>query len=150
MKLVINSQFGGFELSQKAVDLYKKYINEKDPAIVLGDDFFYTGELGDKIPRYDPCLLRVLEEIGAEAGTSVSRLTIVEIPDNIKWMIQEYDGYEWVTQAHKIYSDYPMASRKLILGKGTESQEIHHPRSIYDKDQNGTALPSAFDECRMQ
>jgi hypothetical protein len=148
MKLVINSMFGGFSLSEKAIELYKKYIKQQDPNFVFSDNFFSEDEeeIGDKIPRYDPCLIRVLEELGDEANGASSHLTIVQIEDGCEWMIEAYDGYEWVSQAHKIYSDYPMSPPKIISGKGMMSQEIYYPPTIYKNDNNA----ALFNECRTQ
>jgi hypothetical protein len=30
-------------------------------------------------------------------------LTIVDIPDDIEWQIEEYDGMEWVAEVHRIW-----------------------------------------------
>lgn len=79
MKLVINTCYGGFELSDKA---------EK----MLG------GENAYELERDDPKLVEVVETLGKEAyNTDVSRLSVVEIPDNATdYEVNEYDGYESV------------------------------------------------------
>lgn len=161
MKIVINACFGGFGMSDEAIELYKKYIESKDPDIVFTDDFFsrkasnhslhwsqhvrldqamkptnerpiehkkdVETDIGVKIPRYDPCLIRVVEELGDRVNNSHSFLTIVEIDDDTDWIIQEYDGYEWISRDHKILTYYPMFIDKIIRGKGTESQEVYIP-----------------------
>lgn len=57
---------------------------------------------------------------------------MVDLPDDVSdWMIEEYDGYEWVSEAHKVCSDYPLTNiGNIIRGKGTESQETYTPHSI--------------------
>ena len=35
---------------------------------------------------------------------SHAQLKIVEIPNNIKWEIAEYDGHEWVSEVHRTWS----------------------------------------------
>ena len=46
------------------------------------------------IQRNDKKLIRVVEELGAEANTKFSRLEVKEIENGRWYMIDEYDGYE--------------------------------------------------------
>ncbi len=93
-KIVINKCFGGFSLSVKAMKLYHEL-----KGIPL-EELFY-----DRcIDRDDPILVRVVEELGKEASGSYARLKIVEIPDDIEWEIDEYDGQEWVSERHRRWS----------------------------------------------
>ena len=78
MKLVINTCFGGFELSPVAL---ARYAELKQFNIMN---------------RNDPCLVQVVEELGEAANTECSKLEIVEIPDGINWSINNYDGKESV------------------------------------------------------
>jgi hypothetical protein len=101
-------------------------------------------DLGVNIPRYDPCLVRVIEELGPKASVSHSCLTVVEIEDDIDWIIQEYDGYEWIAHNHKILTYYPLYPDKLIHGIGTQSQELYDPNKENDLDtyiQTNTTNP---------
>ena len=54
----------------------------------------------DSIRRDDINLIRTGEELGEKASSYLSRLKIVEIPDNIFWSIKDYDGKEWVAENH--------------------------------------------------
>ena len=93
-KIVINTWFGGFGLSDEALDLYKaKSGIDKDEEIYEWD-----------IERDDPILIEVIEELGPMAYGSDSNLKIVEIPDYVKWVIENYDGMEWVSEVHRIWS----------------------------------------------
>ena len=56
-----------------------------------------------KIPRDDPTLVQVVEELGADASGRYADLEIVEIPDDVAWQIEEYDGYEHVAEKHRIW-----------------------------------------------
>jgi hypothetical protein len=89
-KIVINACFGGFGLSKKALALYNKR---------SGSAHDYTGD----ILRDCPHLVRLVEEMGEKAGSSHSRLRIVEIPDDVEWQIEEYDGSEWVAEKHRTW-----------------------------------------------
>ena len=53
------------------------------------------------LERDDPALVQVVEELGKKANSTYSELVITEIPDGVKWEIGEYDGQEWVEEAHK-------------------------------------------------
>lgn len=48
----------------------------------------------DDIPRNDKYLVQTVEELGDEANTTVSNLTIVDIEPGTWYKITEYDGYE--------------------------------------------------------
>ena len=91
-KIVINAEdsgHGGFGLSKKAIELAKQ----------LGADF----NTSDDIKRDDPVLVQVVQDLGKAANGSFANLKIVEIPSNVKWEIQEYDGAEWVSEKDKTW-----------------------------------------------
>jgi hypothetical protein len=91
MKVVINACHGGFGLSEKALKMYRAQVNNPDV------DYY-------DIDRDDPVLVRLVEELGDEVNTRYSELKIVEIPDGIEWTVCEYDGLEWVAEAHRTWS----------------------------------------------
>ena len=88
MKVVINSCYGGFGLSNKALDMYKQLSNKSE---------VYAYELD----RTDPILIQVVETLDAEADGCYAKLRIIEIPDDIEWEITEYDGHESVEEVHR-------------------------------------------------
>ncbi|MFA5382854.1 MAG: hypothetical protein WC356_06815 [Candidatus Micrarchaeia archaeon] len=53
------------------------------------------------IDRTDKDLIAVIELLGHEANTQFSDLKVVEIPDNIEWEIDEYDGRETINETHQ-------------------------------------------------
>lgn len=55
------------------------------------------------IPRDDPALVQVVEELGEKASNRFSNLVVVEIPDDVQWKIEEYDGYEHVAEEHRTW-----------------------------------------------
>jgi len=61
-------------------------------------------ESGRDIDRSDPRLIRIVETLGVEANGSCAQLEIVEIPDDVKFAIEEYDGIEWVSEEHRTWS----------------------------------------------
>ena len=114
MKIVINKCFGGFGLSQEAVLLYgkKKGLNlilDHDKTVLL--THYYLNEKKDgnyfyerDIQRNDPILVEVVNELGEKADGHCAKLKIVEIPDDVEWIIEEYDGKEWVAEDHRRWS----------------------------------------------
>lgn len=53
------------------------------------------------IDRTDPILVQVVEELGKEADGPSASLKVVEIPDDVDWIIDEQDGAEWVAEKHR-------------------------------------------------
>lgn len=88
MKVVINICYGGFGLSEAA---YK----------MLGPEWDKYGFVYNRDNRTDPKLVACVEELGDQASGRFAKLTVVEIPDNIEWEIEEYDGQEWISEKHR-------------------------------------------------
>jgi len=51
--------------------------------------------------RPDPDLIEVVEKLGKKANAIYAFLEIIEIPDDVEWEIEEYDGNEWVSEKHR-------------------------------------------------
>lgn len=100
-KVVINSCFGGFGLSVAAIDLY----HEKKELVYRenGKDYDKFDFEEDYIERDDPVLVQVVEELGKKANDSCSSLRIVDVPDDVKWHIEDYDGMEHVAEDHRTW-----------------------------------------------
>ena len=90
MKIVINSCYGGFGLSEEALKLY----NERAETKIEWDW---------DIPRNDPILVQVVEELGKEANDMCAYLEVIEIPDDVNWYIEEYDGLEHIAEVHRTW-----------------------------------------------
>lgn len=56
------------------------------------------------VARDDPVLIQVIEELGKDADGRHASLKIVEIPDDVEWQIEEYDGSEWIAEVHRTWS----------------------------------------------
>ena len=112
MKIVINNCYGGFSLSEEAIELYltKKgleFSKEKSQHFsLIGYNYFVKGQedwYDRHIDRDDPVLVEVVEVLGEKANGSCADLKVVEIPDGIEWQLEEYDGNEWVAEAHRTW-----------------------------------------------
>lgn len=53
--------------------------------------------------RANPILVQVVKELGQEASGLSASLKIVEIPDDVKWHIEEYDGCESIHENHRVW-----------------------------------------------
>lgn len=56
------------------------------------------------IERTDPILLEVVGRLGKAANGRYADLEIIEIPDDVKYEISEYDGLETVEEVHRSWS----------------------------------------------
>ena len=109
MKVVINKCYGGFSISKKALFRLRelgsvvaiKYINDFDEHEIELDmmDMFHV--CWEDEWRTDPLLIQVVDELGREANGRCAKLKIVEIPDDIEWYIDDYDGLETVHEKHE-------------------------------------------------
>ena len=116
MKVVISKSYGGFGLSRKALHALREMKNvyalkETDIGEAYSDGYVRESMLRDEfdsflrdIPRDDPDLVKVVEELGSECNTRFSSLAVIEIPDDVLWEIEEYDGNEWVSEKHRCWS----------------------------------------------
>lgn len=60
---------------------------------------FYDRE----VPRDDPFLVRTVLELGEKANGRCAELKVVEIPEDVDWTIEEYDGLEWIAERHRTW-----------------------------------------------
>ena len=114
MKIVINTDFGGFGLSDSAYMRYLelKGIEYETKTNKFGTvEFYKKGHLGQDnhylsyydIKRDSPFLVQVVEEMGEKANSKYSSLSVIEIPDNVEWIIEGYDGMEHIAEKHRIW-----------------------------------------------
>jgi len=101
VRVVINCAFGGFQLTRKATEM----IAARGNALAIEDLTlvqFYGFAFSDHERRTDPDLVAVIEEIGNIAGNGTS-LKVIDIPDDVKWYIDEYDGAESIHEEHRVW-----------------------------------------------
>ena len=90
MKVVINGCYGGFSLSDEALAFL---------GIPGGSRYAYDDD------RANPKLVECVEKLGEAVNhDSASYLYVVEVPDDVKWTITDYDGIEQVEEVHRVWN----------------------------------------------
>ena len=133
MRIAINNCYGGFGLSHKAIKRYAELRGfqlisvkspmdkSKTPKILTDEEaqkafmvHYYKGSFDSKngdnnyfsdrgILRTDAVLLEVIDELGTAANGRCAKIKIIEIPDDVDWEINEYDGIEHVAEKHRAW-----------------------------------------------
>lgn len=125
MKVVINTCYGGFGLSVKALRWLQA---KKSSALTVTpeDEYFASKDTEDERAnhakmcellrsggclvafdshdeklRSHPDVVGVVEALGHAADQRTGKLAIVEIPDGMDYVIDEYDGVESIHEAHR-------------------------------------------------
>ena len=116
-KIVYNSCYGGYSLSDKAIDWLSEHGSERTKNFIaqkrieakeIEDStsasqeriynvtkFYVMDAVRSFLKRHDPDLVAVVEALGKEVNGTFSELDIEEI-DEDKYFIEEYDGRETV------------------------------------------------------
>jgi hypothetical protein len=112
--IVINADHGGFGLSfdaqiswlERSKIPYKtlprddRHSNEHyGPHIMVNNQHWYDR----MIVRDDLVLVNLVQELGKSSWGSHAKLKIVRIPADVDWQIDEYDGWEWVSERHRTW-----------------------------------------------
>ena len=133
MKIVINRCYGGFGLSHEAMMRYAEikgitlyvragslrydhYLCPPEEYDQIRDEESFNPVSPERfqrsnalyfcdrnIERNDPVLVQVVEELGDIASDRYSQLSVVEIPDDVEWYIEEYDGMEHIAEQHRTW-----------------------------------------------
>lgn len=89
MKILINRCFGGFGFSDFVLEEFNKR---------TGD----SCEGNEESYRTHKVIIDIFEEFGSEkCSWEFAALKLIEIPDNIKYDIIEYDGIEHIAERHR-------------------------------------------------
>ena len=100
-RIVIHTNYGGFQLSERMrIELARELPDVHPVEIEHG---YYNRETSSRVDwswRAHPLVLAAVERDLAQ----VPNLKIVEIPEGVRWEIEEYDGKEWVAEMHRTWS----------------------------------------------
>lgn len=115
-RVVINNQYGGFGLTYQAQIEYltragvEYQLKDREdrhsnlthgPYIVLPNGEHWNHK---QVERDDPVLVELVQEWGQKAASDFCHFKIVKIPGDVSWIIDEYDGLEWVAEQHRKWS----------------------------------------------
>lgn len=140
MKLLINVCYGGYGLSNEALELWAKKKNMvlTKKTTEYGDyDYYVDGDTiisGYDIDRDDPTIIEVFEELGSERTSgNHAELSLVELPDDCEYSITEYDGWEsiantWITVSVKELMD-GLSPERLEAALNVRSIKIKRSKS---------------------
>ena len=88
MKVVINRCYGGYGISEEA---------ERILLMTLGE------EGSNEMERHNPVFVSLVENMGEAVNGSFAKLEVIEIEDGLDYDVDEYDGYESVTEYISVY-----------------------------------------------
>ena len=97
-KIVINKCFGGFALSDARMALYATLKG----VTAHPDDDDFPIQIWD-IARDDPDLVSVVQQIPEDEGIVGTDLRVIEIPDDVDWQIDDWDGMEHIVDRKRIW-----------------------------------------------
>jgi len=107
IKIAINCDYGCFELSDEAYSFiarkksWQHACDDHDHNYWIDehDNYLYACDLG----RNDPALIQCIETLGSAASGRYSDIKVVEVPSDVDWYIDDYDGQEWVAERHRTW-----------------------------------------------
>ncbi|WP_413936806.1 hypothetical protein [Nitrospira sp. BLG_1] len=111
-KIVINKSYEQFFVSHKAFIRLRELgqaeaLQEIDRGaywpLAAGPEEPSLNRCGALIPRDDERLVQVVEELRAAANGHAADLKVVEIPDDVQWVINKTDGVEHVSEVHRTW-----------------------------------------------
>lgn len=96
---------GGYERGRAGIETFEPCGNGfeigwiEDVLYKDGKVYCYQDDIRD-----DPHLIQVVGELGERASGKYSDLNIVEFPDDVEYIIENYDGSEWIAEKHRTWS----------------------------------------------
>lgn len=96
-KIVYNTCYGGFGISQEAADeMVRRGHRGVEAALAQQKEYGCLDDvyIDDFVSRTDPVLVAVVEELGERANGGSARLRIEEFEDDEHFLIEDHDGKE--------------------------------------------------------
>lgn len=120
-KIAVNQCYGGFNLSDKAVEMLAKLKNIDISTKLHKPDADSDEYITLLYPqdRADPDLIKVIETLGKEASGSCSSIAIEEVPVVFRdtYVITEYDGVEGINYLPNHVAMKWLADGKIVVEK---------------------------------
>jgi hypothetical protein len=124
LDIAVNRCFGGFSLSEKAVEELCKRIG--DPKIES-----YSFQCYSEIyPRHHPDLIKVIKELGDEADGQFAQIDIDYIEEIYKehYSISEYDGMERIVIDYQRYTNDQI--KNILYSEEDDSTKVLKMKEI--------------------
>jgi hypothetical protein len=104
-KLTLKKVFKNTKDQDEYINKWEKYqkTGEKDFDLfwAMTPDKEYLLDTTLRNARDDDTLVKCVETLGEKANGKHAKLRIVQIPNNVNWEIDEYDGIESVEEKHQ-------------------------------------------------
>jgi hypothetical protein len=115
IEIVYNAEYGGFGISEAAIQRMIELGSEKAKECYTKPDRFSYGKDDDRtwfpdIPRHDKHLVQVVKELGDKASGKSASLAICKVYAEDIFRIEEFDGKERV----------PLSYDHIVYGRRKE------------------------------
>jgi len=106
IEVLYNRCYGGWGISEKAVELYNLRNENSNPLTTLDSD---------DLCRHDPILIQIYHELGKEFNDTYARIQIKKIPKIYEnyYYIRDYDGLESVNIDYTNYNKLNAVCNKI-------------------------------------
>lgn len=81
-------------------DMGDTYIRDWENENARTDEF---GIKNDDSSRTDPVLIGIIEKYGDANVHGCYAPRVIEVPDGVEWVVDEYDGFETLHEKHRIF-----------------------------------------------
>lgn len=114
-KLVVNRSYGGFSVHDDTVRWMRERGCEIAEELVLPGESYDDGSQRDEDDFRDKTYprrsdIRTDEHLIEAVENGVAReLTVIEVPEDVEWVITEYDGAETVREKHRTFPSGELA-----------------------------------------
>lgn len=70
---------------------------------LIKDGVIFTVEEHDNNFRTNSDVIKVVKKLKEKANGDHAELEIINVPNNVEWEIEEYDGIEWIAEKHRTW-----------------------------------------------
>ena len=99
MKVVYNTEFGGFSISRECAQWMSDHGSKECWDMLKQPEF--CGYLHDT-PRHDILLVMAVEALGLEVASGDGATLALHELTSDRYLIDEYDGVEYITEPHTV------------------------------------------------
>jgi len=129
IEVLYNNCYGGWGVSEQAINLYNNRMKEIDPNHVSIED---SGDLWSN--RHDPVLVKIFHELGDafnESRYNCSKIAIIPKKYENCYIIKEYDGLESI-QIDKNKYKLDMIRQMITNDTMTSDEKINELKILFN------------------